>query len=307
MRCLIVGLLSCLLLAGHLAARADEGFFSTAPRLNPDVERNYYWKPVASFLLPSFDQWVERQWGPAAVYAGVATTGVGVAANAAPAIDQDAYRHKDLEDYDDAERRYAYGLQLYTFAGELSAFHSFRTAVKTRQSDGQFSFLRKDETSGDLLLAPFDFSQLSHPTTYAPLLALTVVGVVDLSQGHKRRAFNASDAAFTGGVSYNAGVGEEAFFRGYLMPVLREGTGSDLAANVITAVIFGLGHISSSNPYPVFQGLFGFYLGALTQGDDWSLRQAVFLHAWWDVLAIGFSVAGRKEGYVPLPGIVMQF
>jgi hypothetical protein len=301
------GLMIGLLLAAMPLARADD-FFSTAPRFGPDEARNYYWKPIASFLLPGFDQWVERQWGPAAVYSGIGAAGAGLAGHAASSVDKDRYEQDNLEDYDDAERRYAYGLQLYTLAGELSAFHSFRTAVRTRRADGEFTFLRTEESSADLLSAPFDFSQLKRPTVYVPLLLLAGAGIADLAGGGDHRAFRAGDAAFSGGVAYNAGVGEEALFRGYLMPVLREGTGSDLVANSVASLAFGLGHVSSNNPYPVFQALFGFYLGTLVQRDDWSLRQAVFLHAWWDVMAIGFELADRRsDGYIPLPGIVMQF
>ncbi len=198
-------------------------------------------------------------------------------------------------------------MQLYMFAGEMSAFHSFRTSIKARRESGQFAFLKAEETPADLLTAPFDFEYVLRPTTYWPLVAGLALGIASMDSRVKDE-FSFGDAAFTAGVSYNAGVGEEALFRGYLMPVLRERIGSDGWSNVIQGTAFGAAHYSERNKLPVFQTLAGYYLGWLTQRNEWSLRESIFLHAWWDVLAIGFDVAdGRVDNPIMLPGLTFTY
>ncbi len=284
------------------------GLFSTTPRENPNKKRNLFFPQIASLLLPSFDQWWEDQQGAATIYLSTGFAGLTILSNASTRMtSQDL--SGDYNHYDDLQHQYAYGAQLYMLAGELSAYHSFRTAMKSRQSSGQFEFLKAQEDVDDLLLAPFAFSEALKPTTFIPLAIVAALAVINHNSGsHTPGDFTLGDAAFTVGTSYNAGVGEEALFRGYMMPMFRQGVGSDFWSNASTSVIFGAAHLSSSNKAPVIQTLIGFYLGWLSQRNDWSLRQSVFLHAWWDVVAIGASMASQKnDAYIPLPALTIPF
>lgn len=281
-------------------------FFSTEPRKKLDKKRNVYFPPLVSLLLPSFDQWWEGQHGAAGAYLGTWFVGFNLMSNASQQANS---LDRDFDDFNDLKRQYAYGTQLMMFAGELSAYQSFRTAMKTRQSDGEYNFLKEtDETTGDLLLAPFAFSEVLKPTTFIPLVLLTGLVIANHNSGsHEPGDFTFGDGAFTAGISYNAGVGEEALFRGYLMPVMREGFGSNFWSNATTAVLFGAAHLGS-NKLPIIQTLGGFYLGWLTQRNGWSLRQAIFLHTWWDVIAIGAQVASTKDGgTIRLPALTFEF
>ena len=179
----------------------------------------------------------------------------------------------------------------------MSAFHAFRTRVETLKSQGHYTFLPKEKPT-DLLTAPFAFEEALKPTTFIPLALLGILAAVDLKgQG----IFNFGDAAFTAGVSYNAGVGEEALFRGYMMPVLYEWWDHRFLANSAQALVFGAAHLSPSNPAPVFQALGGYYLGWLThRRNGWTLKQAIFLHTWWDVIAIGYAIA-KDKGQARMP------
>src|SRR5205823_1500285 len=120
------------------------------------------------------------------------------------------------------------------------------------------------------------------------------------------RNLSASDGLFATGVSYNAGTGEEALFRGYLMMNLQQSWDSELWSNAATASVFSAAHISKDNPYPWPQLLLGFYLGWVAQHNDWTLSEGVFIHAWWDVLAISATLAEgitNQRIYIPLAGI----
>lgn len=290
------------------------GWFSTEPRKYLEKRRNLYFPPITSFFLPSFDQWWEGQFKAAGTYLGTALVGVNLMAAAQNAISDGKRQelfddYKDTKDYTDVRRQFQYGSQLVLFAGEMSAYHSFRTAMKTRKQDGEFTFLTTDEDPGDLLLAPFAFSEVLKPTTFVPLLLVSGIVIAQGNAGYHSKGgpFTVGDAAYVGGISYNAGVGEEALFRGYMMPMFREGFGSDFWSNATTSIVFGAAHLGSVK-FPIVQTALGFYLGWLSQRNDWSLRQSIFLHAWWDVIALGAQVAQSKNGgTVYLPPLTYQF
>ena len=226
--------------------------------------------------------------------------GFGIASTANSDIEDDQSSFIDTEN--DELRREQYGLQLYMTAGGLSAYHSYRSAIKYRKDFGQFNFLPEEQVD-DLLKAPFEVSFLKRKTTYLPLLLVT--GIVLLDSGYDGIAtqnFSSSDAFFTAGYSFNAGVNEEAIFRGIMMPNLYQSYGSLFWSNATTALIFGAAHGTKVIPWP--QILMGYYLGSITQQNHWSLREAIFVHTWWDVIAIGAQyMEGKGENamlYIPL-------
>lgn len=265
------------------------------PVRDPDVPRNSAWLPLGSLLLPGLGQYIESQGSAGAFYTGVAAGGALLANGASSGSETD-----DFKNMADSARQRTYGLQLYQFAGEMSAFHTFRTRIETLKPHGMYTFVTK-ERSTDLMLAPFEPEHFIRPTTFIPLLGLLAIEISRLKDGSY---VDFGDGAFTGGVSYNAGVGEEALFRGYLMPVLHQNLGSAFWANAIQGTVFGAAHLSGQNKLPVIQGLMGFYLGWLTQRNQYSNRQSVFLHTWWDVIAIGFEIANSHRNDVvarPIP------
>jgi membrane protease YdiL (CAAX protease family) len=298
--------LALFLTFGFSARGYDGPVFSVDPRYAPERPRNY-WLPLASFVLPGLGQYIEQQWEPGFIYTGTAAFGLSLASVAAKRIEKNKLGELDYDEYNGLQRQYTYGMQLYMFSGEMSAFHSFRTAVKTRKPGGEFAFLKAEEDPSDLLTAPFEFSMLARPTTYIPMIV--GLGLALATYDPTPHAdFDGGDAAFAGGVSYNAGVGEEAFFRGYLMPVLREKWGSDFWSNATTATVFGAAHYSERNKFPVAQALMGYYLGWVSQRNGWSLKESIFIHAWWDVIALGEEVASNKtEKTYRFPGIYFTF
>ena len=269
----------------------------------PDRKRSVIGPPLLSFVLPGFDQWTEGQYGWGAGYSGVAVAGAQL------------MRFSDgnpgINTYNDRDRLATLGAQIFQTSGGFSAYHSFRTAVRTRKPHGEYSFLTHEETPGDLMLAPFRFDFITRPTTFAPLLALTGLLVVaaKVSKPPPRVHLTATDAAFTFAFSYNAGTHEEAVFRGWMMPVWMHYVNNEILSNLFTSVLFAAAHFSPSNPIPWPQFLVGFYLGQVTQWREWTLAESIFIHTWYDVIAIGalYGLRDQAQLNIQLPPLVVRF
>lgn len=259
---------------------------------------------LLSLILPGFGQWKEAQYEYAGVYSGIAASGLGLAALSS---DSD---NKVIS----TSRRLWLGLQMFTFSSFLSGYHSFRSTVRTRQGLGEYDFLKIEETPTDLALSPFRFDYLIRPTTLVPLaLAGVLLFTIGVSSDERVRLSRVTtgDVAFTGAVSYMAGVGEEPFFRGYAMPAMNQRFQSPWLSNIATSTVFALAHVQLDAkkffiPWPQFA--FGLYAGWLSQYRDWTVSEAIFLHAWYDVLAFtSFFATEKKAVYIPLPSLNLRF
>lgn len=280
------------------------------PKYNPDRLRSVFWAPLFSLAIPGLDQWMEGQYGYASAYTGVALMGYQIS---------DYNRRRLKSEYEswefdsqpeelkenrqmlgERERRLSYGSQMAFAAGSFSAYHAFRTAVPSQQKLGRFDFLKEEETPGELLLAPFRFDYLKRASTWIPLGV--IAGLAAMSHGaeleesseFERRKLTRSDYFYTAGISYAAGTHEELLFRGWILPVTREMTGGNLSANLITTAAFALAHLGST-PIPVPQALLGFHLGWVTQQNNWTLSESIFIHTWWDVFAFLMQYELQKK------------
>jgi membrane protease YdiL (CAAX protease family) len=291
---------------------AEESVF--LPPNRPDKPRNYWLPPLGSAIIPGFDQFQEEQYPYAASYLGTTLAGFGYAGyHGAKLIEERedsnydnwSDEEKDSQEiHGERERKIMYGAQFWTAMGGLSSYHSFRTAVAVNKPHGQFAFLNKEESIGDLLLAPFNMTYLARPTTWIPLGAAAAISVM-ASQEMKRKydkrddpdakpdPFTASDAFFASGISYNAGVGEEAMFRGWIMPALMESWQSPFWSNTATAAVFALAHLGTVDA-PVAQFLLGWHLGWTSQRNEWTLGESIFIHAWWDVIVLATTYSFRE-------------
>jgi membrane protease YdiL (CAAX protease family) len=294
------------LLAAPACGFADEEavspdpFFSYRLVKHKDKTRGIYGRPLVSVVLPGFDQWMEGQYRSAIAYTAYAAVGVGFVASALPMNDTSS---DPGNVQDDRTRRYIWGNQAYMDVGFVSAFHGFRSAAETRKAEGRFGYLSHEETTGDLLIAPLRFDYLLRPSILIPLGILGGILAADASNQKSHYNYQGGDMLFGTAVSYNAGVGEEAFFRGYMMPVLYDWWGNGFWSNTATATVFAAAHISASNPVPWPQFLVGLYLGWTVQRNEWQLSQAVFLHAWWDIIVFASELAysrGGQTAYLPL-------
>lgn len=257
---------------------------------------------MISLFLPGFDQWAEGQYRSAALYSGYAITGLTVA-NSGRRNTSSASSDSD-ETFDSESRRAAWGLQSYMAAGFVSSFHAFRKAAETKKAQGEYLFLKHEETTGDLLLAPLRMDYLLKPSVFIPLGLL--VGLIAGEYGGDRFNWTGDDIAFGTGVSLNAGIGEEAFFRGYMMPYLRQSWGSDFYSNLGTSTVFAAAHLNT-NKFPWPQFLMGMYLGWRTQKNEWRMSESVFIHTWWDIIILTSQLAHNRGRHVYVPIIRAEF
>lgn len=294
---------------------------------NPEVEHSDILVPAVSLILPGFGQWLENQHGYGALYSGGAVSGLLYSSYHAQKFLQTS-PDREYEDInrefwkgskDPHVRRVFLGTQTYQLFGSLSAYHSFRSAARTYKSS-RYSFLSEEETPADLAMAPFRFSFLQRPTTFVPLgLAAILCAAAlatpkeELEKLNKEKNFGRDDLLLSGAYAYNAGLGEEALYRGWFMPVMRAETGNDLYANAITSLVFALSHNDSNMNGFLFHLTGGFYFGYVAQNNDWSIAESIFIHTWWDVLALAASYAVSplaKEQTSPiiwLPSLQLSF
>ncbi len=284
---------------------------------DPERKRSDFWMPLTNLFLPGLDQWWEGQYEHAAAYSSIWAGGHYYATLVADRNDlsgqierrREAVRQSN-EDTEAEEAAYAIDARDVTVgkymlgqlvaqgASGFSVWHSFRSAVRSRQIHGQYGFLAAEETPLDLLAAPLRFDYLTRATTYIPLAVGAGLAAIILNSepqdGYEKAAFRSSDAFFTTAYSWNAGTHEEAFFRGYLMPVMTEYWGSPFLANLIQSSVFALAHISS-NPRPLPQFFLGLHMGNVTQRRGWTLSEAVFIHTWWDIIAFGVAYHYKRQ------------
>lgn len=296
-----LGVLVCL-----VSATVAVGDVFTPPR-EPTRPRSDILMPLTNLVLPGLDQWWEGQYPYGAAYSGIWLGGQTYAVTVAARNDLDGQIRKQrdaaegrgddrsdvsLDEKDVTVRKYLLGQLVAQGASGFSTWHSFRTAAASRRELGQYGFLPADEGPVELMLAPFDPSHLRESTTWVPLVVGSALAALTLSaeepSGYERTAFTGADAFFTSAYSLNAGTHEEALFRGYVMPVMAEYTGSPFLANLGQSLLFAAAHLGH-NPRPLPQLFLGFHLGSVTQRRGWSLAESVFIHTWWDVIA--FAVA----------------
>jgi hypothetical protein len=282
---------------------AEPSFFDFSIK-NAKRRSSTYWFPLVGMGVPGLPQFLNGQKGPGIVYSGGGALFLGAAIAANPVSpDTDPNDYNSLSDRGEL---YTFSLESFQVIGALSTYHAFRSTVLQRKERGDFYFLvHDDETTGDLLLAPFQPAYLLEPTVIIPLgvlAAAVIVGHNSGSEGSQQVSF--TDGAFLGGISYGAGVSEEILFRGYLMMNLRQSWGNDFWSLAATSTLFGAAHISSSNPVPWPQLLAGFYFGWLTERNQWTLSRSIFLHSWWDVIAFAAEFSSNAvEHKIFLPVI----
>jgi membrane protease YdiL (CAAX protease family) len=251
--------------------------------------------PLSSLFVPGLGEYLNGQTDAGLVFTGVGVFGIGVFMHGLSRIPISESNRATLDNINrlsDPYKEILWGAQTYQNIGMLSTYHTFRSVVEQQKQKGRFAFVTVNETPGDLMLAPFDVRYLARPTTFIPIALLGAYISSERNRTQPRyQHLTLSDGLFTLGTSYNAGVGEEAFFRGYFMMNFRESWQSDFWSNAATAVVFGAAHISPGNPYPVPQTLIGFYLGWLAQHNHYTLAESIFLHTWWDIIAIGSAFA----------------
>ena len=267
------------------------GCVTTAAAQAPDTVPRQRALPLASLLLPGLGQYVQGRVAPGLAYTGVGLTGLLV------------YTASDTTDIgsggppsDPAQRQALVGLQLYQTAGSLSAYDVFRSSARRQQTVGRYRFLTQHEPVGRLLTAPFDPVFLTRWTTWVGLAYTGAVALLVANDPNRiDRSLTTQDVVFGSLVSLNAGIGEEALFRGWLYPELYQSFGQRFwPANGLQAAVFGALHPDAEWFALVIAG-WAFYQGWLTRHNGWSVRESVFQHVWYDVVAILLELGDARQ------------
>lgn len=275
-----------------------------------DEKRSIVLLPLLNVILPGFTQVVDGEPGKASLFFGTALTGFLI--NGAARRNLEEFRQSDSEryhSYRDNQRAEGIGEALIKHASYVSLYDGFLTRVKDYQAEGKYLFLPNEQNLESIHKAPFNFQYMKRATTWIPFLLAVGLGVSEFNESPSPNKFDMRpiDGLSSVSRSYAAGVGEEAFFRGWMQPVLYENTQSYWLSNTIQAVVFGYAH--GPTPYP--QLAFGFYTGWLVPENSWDMGEAIFIHTWWDIILMNVSFARSrsltKDFNIQLPLINARF
>lgn len=184
-------------------------------------------------------------------------------------------------------------------AVSLSAWDAFHRAVPALQRQGKYEFLGPREHVGDLISAPFDHRFLRRWTTWVDLaqsIAVAALILSDREAGAPGYPFRAHDAAWVTSLSMNAAVGEEALFRGWLLPLAYQHTGQRFwVANGLQAGLFGAAHLPDAGWLAVYIGGWAAWEGWIVRRNGWSIRESIFHHFWYDVAVISAALLTEER------------
>ena len=275
------------------------------PPLGRPVEQprggSEFWIPFGSILVPGLGQYIHAGLWPGLAYSGVAVGGYALSGQGDATLDVPRNARDQLA---------FEGLHLAATTGMLSAWDAFHRALPAHRGAGRYGFFTPDEDLGDLLTAPLDFRFLGRWTTLADLAFTAGVTAWVLTEGPDDRAYRTyqwHDAAFATSLSLNAAVGEEALFRGWLLPMLTQKLDESFwLANFIQAGLFGLGH-PQAEEFAIVIAAGAFYGGWQTRRNDWSIREVIFQHFWYDVAVVTATLLRDDRHVVTLMPITIPF
>ncbi len=250
--------------------------------------------PAFSYFVPGLGSFLEEDYSRGLRFLSYGVTGLSLHLSSQQKIDD--FMQSDslhFHHYRDLQREREIGRAMLGHSMTLSLYDSFSSRAIKSKANGKYLFLPENQNIESVLKAPFDFGYLSRWTTFVPFSLAILVGYYEFNEKPRPERFNLRpvDGVASSYTSYVAGTGEEAFFRGWMYPVLYQNTGSHFTSNLIQGTAFGFAH----GPNPYFQLAFGFYSGWLTERNNFDLREAIFIHAWWDFWVIAAELARSRS------------
>jgi len=173
----------------------------------------------------------------------------------------------------------------------------------------------------DLTYAPFKWSVIKKPEVWGGVLAALGLASIVTTLAYPRGSAARANCAAVSHLPINAlpvGIGEEAYFRGFLQSALVENWGPSPGI-AISSILFGAAHYRNADlirksdrwRYYTFSmpliATIGAYCGWLTQKNN-SLQESVALHTWYDAILFSLafleneaSIATPKEFVISIP------
>ena len=248
--------------------------------------------PVGSWLLPGLGQYLHGKTGTGNAYTAVFVGGVVLGMQNPTETTFDFPR-------DDREQLGHVGWQFASGAMWLSGWDAFNRALPGLKSRGKYEFLRERERLPQLITAPFDYRFLKRWTTWVDIAQTGLIAGLILSERDPNRAhypFRFQDAAYATSLSANAAIGEEAFFRGYLLPMMHQKMGQRFwLANASQAALFAAGHVPDNAALGAYFAGWAMWEGWLVRRNDWSIRESIFHHFWYDLAVVSAAAIAEDK------------
>lgn len=204
-------------------------------------------------------------------------------------------------------------LQATSFYGVYAAYRD----VRIYNGQESYSYKMATDSFSDLALAPFRWSVLKKPEVWGGVIgsltvATTVAYLAYGSDTHGQTAASTFSAPWSPLFALPVGIGEESFFRGFLLPAFSEWF-TPAGGIIASSLVFGAMHIPNAMllepdqqrryytfSLPLITSL-GAYFGWLTHKNH-SLKESVAVHTWYDfvlfaadALASQAVVGGPKQ------------
>ncbi len=211
----------------------------------------------------------------------------------------------------------ATGLLNTWFYGVYSAYRD----VRIYNSQKGYKYPMPTDSLSDLAKAPFQLSVITKPAVWGGVAGLLAAGATityfAFPENESTATCSTSDNTVNPLLAFPIGIGEEAFFRGYLQSHLTE-LSNPTTGIVLSSLIFGAMHIPNALAFPEKDRAsyytysiplitsIGGYLGWLTHKTN-SLKQGTAVHAWYDFTLFAITAAATSKASIVKPSFAYSF
>lgn len=189
-------------------------------------------------------------------------------------------------------------------------YAAYRDARNINKNYG-YKYSMPQESYAELSLAPFQWQVMKKPEVWGGILGALAVGsaVSYIIEGDQESTSMSSDDGLNGIyplVAFSVGIGEEALFRGALLPMFSESFGPR-GGLIVSSILFGAAHIPNAyliedkgarQRYLMFGVPFitamGTYMGWISQNNN-SLKECTALHSWYDFILFAASYSATNS------------
>jgi len=185
-----------------------------------------------------------------------------------------------------------------------------------------YSYKMPTDSLADLTRAPFRWKVLKKPEVWGALLGSLYLGGTIAYYAFPKDAIIGCDASKVSNLAspiraFPVGIGEEAFFRGYLQSFLAERTSPE-GGMVLSSILFGLAHAKNAGAlkpehqwrYYAFSipyiSAMGGYFSWLTYKNG-SLQESVALHSWYDFTLFSLGALATQAAIGGNPNFNFSF